>query len=361
MYSQNTKLDHDIKPVHKPMKQFRHSVAARHGAKPSFRGLSRGDKALLRLLICAFIFLSVTVVKTVYPQSTQGLRDFVSERVNGGIDYKEAVETIGEVLTGKQDIVEVFNQLAFGESDNGKNDEASGQSARPEESASPPPSAIAEDENNNLQTPGSAQNEDAEAGGSAGNHADALSSRSSIGKDQTPEVQIVEHLSVVDSAEEYDDGSAEAAQLTDGYMQLPSNVDVTCYEFDFEYADPLVGEITSEFGCRSHPLEGDIKFHYGIDIAGAKGKAISCFADGAVQAVGYSTYYGNYVRVLHKDGVLSFYGHCSEVYVATGDIVKLGDTIAAVGSTGKATGSHLHFEVHYGDRILNPAYYLTNA
>ena len=127
----------------------------------------------------------------------------------------------------------------------------------------------------------------------------------------------------------------------------------------FDYAAPLTGKVTSPFGWREHPTTQREAFHYGVDIAADDGAAISCFADGTVGVVGESVELGKYLTVHHENGVVTLYAHCSRVSVSSGAAVKLGDKIAEAGSTGNATGTHLHFEVHDGEDYLNPEYYLS--
>ena len=127
----------------------------------------------------------------------------------------------------------------------------------------------------------------------------------------------------------------------------------------FDYAAPLVGEVTSPFGWREHPTSGREAFHYGVDIAADEGADISCFADGTVGVVGESVELGKYLTVHHENGVITLYAHCSRITVSSGAAVKRGDKLAEAGSTGNATGTHLHFEIHDGEDYLNPQYYLS--
>ena len=128
----------------------------------------------------------------------------------------------------------------------------------------------------------------------------------------------------------------------------------------FAYACPLAGEMTSPFGWREDPVSGEERFHYGVDIAGAEGAAVSCFADGSVGTVGESALLGNYVTVNHDLGFSTLYAHCSAIAVSAGQRVQKGEVIASVGATGNATGPHLHFEVHDGGQYLNPIYYVVS-
>ncbi len=120
---------------------------------------------------------------------------------------------------------------------------------------------------------------------------------------------------------------------------------------------PGVGLITSTFGHREDPFYVDVgEFHNGIDFASANGTPIYATAPGVVaEAFSSDGGLGMHVRINHENGFFTMYGHCSKLLVEEGDIVKRGDIIAHVGSTGKATGSHLHYEVHIGlDPPINP-------
>ena len=140
---------------------------------------------------------------------------------------------------------------------------------------------------------------------------------------------------------------------------LPDNVDMLQQVLDFDYAPPVTGPITSLFGCRSDPLEGDGRFHYGLDIAGEEGTVISAFAAGTVTAVADSSDLGRYVTIVHPGGYETLYAHWSRITASSGQQVSPGDPIAEMGSTGRATGTHLHFELHRGAVFLNPIYYVS--
>lgn len=119
---------------------------------------------------------------------------------------------------------------------------------------------------------------------------------------------------------------------------------------------PVTGHITSRFGSfesiRTHA-------HKGIDIASPNGTPIYAAADGKVIYAQYNTGgYGNLVILDHGNGVKTYYGHCSKLYVSVGETVTAGDTIAAVGSTGFSTGNHLHFEIRLNDVQVNPQQYI---
>lgn len=154
--------------------------------------------------------------------------------------------------------------------------------------------------------------------------------------------------------------SAAAPAETASLRDLPACAVGEQRVLGFSYASPLSGTMTSPFGWREDPTTGEEAFHYGLDLAGAEGDAISCFADGTVGVVGESTILGRYLTVDHANGFSSLYAHCSAVAVSSGQAVEKGQRIASVGSTGNATGPHLHFELHEGSSYLNPVYYVSS-
>ncbi len=117
---------------------------------------------------------------------------------------------------------------------------------------------------------------------------------------------------------------------------------------------PGVGFIASTYGRREDPVYGGGEFHNGVDFAAPMRTPIYATAPGIVADANFSeTNFGNHLRINHENGFFTLYAHCSELKVKKGDIIKRGDLIALVGSTGKSTGSHLHYEVHIG---MDPAY-----
>ena len=119
---------------------------------------------------------------------------------------------------------------------------------------------------------------------------------------------------------------------------------------------PVVGVITSRFGSFESIRSSA---HQGIDIGSPNGTPIKAAADGTVTFAGYTTGgYGNLVVISHGNGIETYYGHASKIYVSNGQKVSAGDVIAAVGSTGRSTGNHLHFEVRKNGNQLNPEIYV---
>lgn len=121
---------------------------------------------------------------------------------------------------------------------------------------------------------------------------------------------------------------------------------------------PASGRRTSHFGYRIDPLYGGIEFHEGIDIAGDFGDPVYAAADGVVEYAGWLGGYGKLVIIDHGFGFKTRYGHCTKLLVKPGKRIKRGEKIATIGSTGKATGPHLHYEVFFRGRSINPTKFL---
>lgn len=118
------------------------------------------------------------------------------------------------------------------------------------------------------------------------------------------------------------------------------------------------GFITAKFGYREDPFTGSIKFHKGIDIVGPKGTPIFSTADGVVKYAGWKEGLGLTVEIDHGNGFVTVYAHNDKILVKPFQRVRRGEIIATMGSTGLATGVHLHYEVKLFDKNLNPIYYI---
>lgn len=126
----------------------------------------------------------------------------------------------------------------------------------------------------------------------------------------------------------------------------------------FAWPCPGYKRISDEYGNRIHPTLGIEKFHNGIDLAAASGTSILAAYDGDVVAADYSSSMGNYIMIDHGGGLYTIYMHASALYVSKGQSVYKGQTIAAVGSTGRSTGPHLHFSVRLNGNYVSPWNYL---
>lgn len=117
---------------------------------------------------------------------------------------------------------------------------------------------------------------------------------------------------------------------------------------------PVSPRVTSGFGERRDPFTGGVRTHDGVDLAAPTGTPIAAPVDGVVRFAGARGGYGNVVILDHGDGTESRYAHCDRLDVRAGDVVRAGDTIGTVGSTGRSTGPHLHVELRDSGRAVDP-------
>lgn len=115
---------------------------------------------------------------------------------------------------------------------------------------------------------------------------------------------------------------------------------------------------TSRYGMRVDPFRGILSMHAGVDLAGASGAKILATNNGRVDFAGWKTAYGNVVDIKHEYGFTTRYGHLRQILVRPGQLVKKGQVIAIQGSTGRSTGEHLHYEVQYNNKTINPSHFL---
>lgn len=118
------------------------------------------------------------------------------------------------------------------------------------------------------------------------------------------------------------------------------------------------GWLSSKYGYRNDPFTGKKAWHSGVDFAGRSGEPILATASGIVTFSGKLWGYGNIVIIEHQDGYETRYAHCKELLVSKGDLVRKGDKIALMGSTGRSTGPHVHYEVVQGYKKVDPEKYI---
>lgn len=121
---------------------------------------------------------------------------------------------------------------------------------------------------------------------------------------------------------------------------------------------PIIGPITSSFGEREDPFNGEGAFHAGVDISGTFGEPVRATADGTVEIASMASGYGREVVINHGNGIQTLYGHLSGFAVTAGQEVSRGEVIGYVGMTGRSTGPHLHYEVRIHNTPVNPYRYL---
>jgi len=146
----------------------------------------------------------------------------------------------------------------------------------------------------------------------------------------------------------------QASEVTDTVADAPTLAVRT-----IAFSAPVVGyQTNSRFGLRRLSFERRARMHEGLDYAAPSGTPILAAADGRVIRTGTSSSYGRFVEIQHANGVTSFYAHMSRIGASEGDVVVAGDQIGAVGSTGRSTGAHLHFEIRREGRQINPENFL---
>lgn len=172
---------------------------------------------------------------------------------------------------------------------------------------------------------------------------------------------------VIERAEATDEGqTAEKSTERKNVNTVKSAADgevmavMSLFKSDEEITVPVHGEITSEYGNRTNPVSGEYLMHSGVDIAASQGTEIRAAYSGIVSEVGSNSVGGNYISLVHKDGSETLYCHCLKIIAEKGDVIRAGETIALVGSTGRSTGPHLHFEITVDGKTENPLLYLPN-
>ncbi len=154
-----------------------------------------------------------------------------------------------------------------------------------------------------------------------------------------------------------DEGWVFGAYISD---EVPSEPDRESGKTDWNMIIPVSGKITSKFGKRVDPVtKRRNTFHKGMDISAPEGTPVHAAEEGVVIKAEYvKSGYGNLIIIKHADNIATYYGHLSKFEIKAGQKVKKGDIIGRVGSTGKSTGPHLHFEVRRGDQALDPEQFI---
>ena len=310
--------------------------------------LTPGERRhLIQLVACGSIFVLLVAVKLLLPGRMAQVNAKLTGMLEQNIDVQAVFSAVGRAVSGEADVDVALQDMYQAVFD-------------PQEDSAVEVSAPAGGEAVSLQLPAAI----------APLRAFRTGTGSSDGWLDLPTAETEETGQAAgtdpaaETAETAAQGGAEASTLA--YVlysdrNLPDNVCLEQALLGFDYCTPVMGTLTSDFGYREHPVQGEERFHYGLDIAAAAGTEISCFADGTVTAVGESSSYGKYITVSHGGGFSTLYAHCSRILAASGASVKEGDAIAEVGETGVATGPHLHFELHNDGTYLNPIYYVSTV
>lgn len=170
---------------------------------------------------------------------------------------------------------------------------------------------------------------------------------------------VIDKASVPSDKEEKNEKSdSKNVETSNGKSDNETVAVMSLFKSDEKITVPVHGEITSEYGNRVNPVSGEYLMHSGVDIAADQGSEIRAAYSGIVSEVGKNSVGGNYISLIHKDGSETLYCHCSKIIAKKGDVIRAGETIALVGSTGRSTGPHLHFEICVNGETVDPLIYL---
>lgn len=287
-------------------------------------------RRLLQLMACGSIFVLLVAVKLLLPSRMARLNETISAALQQNMDVKAVFSAVGKAVSGEAGVDGTLSsvyQAVFHPEQGGEALETAGSVSGAIE----------------VQPP------------------TALDSLREFREDQQIAAPTQEKATPQAEAQAKSNQAevATLAYVLYSDQNLPENVSMEQSLLGFDYCTPVFGALSSGFGYREHPVEGEERFHYGVDIAADSGTDIACFADGTVTAVGESSSYGKYLIVEHAGGYATLYAHCSRITAGSGEQVKEGAKLAEVGETGIATGPHLHFELHRNSVYLNPIYYVS--
>ena len=317
---------------------------ARHGKRET---LSPGEKRhLVQLVACGSIFVLLVAVKLLLPGRMAQVNERLTGMLEQNIDVQGVFSAVGRAVSGEADVNVALQDMYQAVFD-------------PQEAPAVEASAPAGGAAGDARRPAAIEPRRACRPGAGGRDGWRDLPAAAAGTAETAQTGGAEAAEPTETASQDTAEAATLAYVLYSDQNLPDNVCLEQALLGFDYCTPVMGTLTSSFGYREHPVEGEERFHYGVDIGAAAGTEIGCFADGTVTAVGESSSYGKYITVSHQGGFSTLYAHCSKILASSGDTVKEGEAIAEVGETGIATGPHLHFELHQGSQYLNPIYYVS--
>ena len=327
--------------------------SARRSGRPQWSGRQGGRRQkrrqeqtrLLQLLVCLAIFLLVFIGKGVFPNRLVQVRDNLLSLITADVDFQAAFSGLGDSMSQGETILDELGQFCVEVFGGSREDpEQPGASGVPELA-----SMVVQEQQFLSAEP------DGQALASHFFYEEGLPApelpqqpvQAQPAQEPVQEEPAVAAVGTVIRKSDYD-GQALPASYTMDELSLGT----------LETMTPVLGHISSGFGYRDHPINGNYQFHGGVDIGANMGDPIQAFASGTVEYTGEDDSYGLYFQIDHGNGVKSFYAHCSTVLVRKGQAVSIGDTVALVGSTGTATGPHLHLELRCAGLRVNPIYYI---
>ncbi len=188
---------------------------------------------------------------------------------------------------------------------------------------------------------------------------DALAAQQARARDAAASAEQAENAALGTALAQHDEAEAALAAESQRVAELLQSAGDTPALGDGTFIRPVPGPITSGFGYRTDPVTGATAYHAGIDIGAPCGTPIKAAGTGVILSAGFNSGgYGNMTLINHGNGLSTLYGHQSSIIVSPGQSVTQGQVIGYVGSTGKSTGCHLHFEVRVGGNPVDPNAYL---
>lgn len=305
------------------------------GGKRQEKKKRANDRALVQLVVCLVLFLTVFIGKGVWPAQVARTGQQLLAVIRANTDFRAAFASLGQALSQQEDLLGEIGhfclQVFAPERDSGGQTLSTAPTQALWRTAAEPvtdPDRLTAfylkldelPEGLRVRLPEDAQEPETE-----------------------PALQVGQVVQVVDYQ-----GEELPEQYSAQGLWLGLDETVT----------PVMGTVTSPFGYRDHPTLDRYAVHGGVDIGAGQGTDVLAFADGVVEFIGENDDYGLYLQLSHANGVTSFYSHCSALCVDKGDQVSAGDKVGEVGSTGQSTGPHLHFEISLNGTRLDPLHYI---
>lgn len=295
----------------------------------------REKRRVVQLAVCLALFLTVFIGKGIFPQRMAALRDQVLVLLRGDTDFQAVFADLGQSISQGKPVLDTVSELWI---------EAFGGELKESDSTAGESGLYAAQVSYLSGFPGSAE------AGMLGR---------TLEPEITPEVEATPEPEVTPAPTPTPEPEAEFEHVDYNGPALPDNTSMDKYHLNLEETvTPVMGWLSSPFGWREHPVDGEEKFHNGVDLAVNTGTQVQAFADGTIDYIGDSPEYGLYLQISHANGVKSFYAHCSELLVHQGQEVQAGETVALSGNTGNSTGPHLHLELKINGVRINPIYYI---
>ena len=191
------------------------------------------------------------------------------------------------------------------------------------------------------------------------NVADSSNALAEDNDENAAEIEAAEFKSEVQQENVAEDVKADVADKVNKPVEAPAK-EAESQTVEAVWPCPASKMISADFNSRVHPLTGELVAHNGIDIPAPEGTDVVAATAGNISDTGYDAKFGNYIKITNAAGVTTFYAHLSEIAVAEGDSVAVGQCVGRVGTTGASTGPHLHFEVIIAGENVNPRTFLGN-